>query len=85
MTQFAGTKRLLPTALALAAISAIATSASAQAQSAGAGSPDVGQAAPDFSLPGATRYGLLRAPVSLADFRGKTVALSFFVRARTKG
>jgi peroxiredoxin len=41
--------------------------------------------APDFALPGATRYGLLRDPVHLSDFRGKTVVLAFFYRARTKG
>lgn len=49
------------------------------------GSPAVGALAPDFALPGATRYGLLRAPVRLSDFRGKTVVLAFFIRARTKG
>lgn len=47
--------------------------------------PDVGSMAPDFALPGATRYGLLRDPVRLSDYRGKTVVLAFFYRARTKG
>jgi hypothetical protein len=47
--------------------------------------PEVGSMAPDFALPGATRYGLLRNPVRLSDFRGKTVVLAFFYRARTKG
>lgn len=47
--------------------------------------PAVGQTAPDFSAPGATRYGLLREPVKLSDFRGKTVVLAFFYKARTKG
>ena len=47
--------------------------------------PQVGQLAPDFSLPGATRYGLLRNPVRLSDFRGSTVVLAFFYQARTKG
>ena len=41
--------------------------------------------APDFTLPGADRYGLLRDPIKLSDFRGKTVVLAFFYRARTKG
>ncbi len=45
----------------------------------------VGQQAPDFALTGATRYGILRAPVRLSDFRGKTVVLAFFFKARTKG
>lgn len=48
-------------------------------------SPTVGQMAPDFSLPGATRYGLLAAPVTIAQYRGRTIALSFFFQARTKG
>jgi hypothetical protein len=47
--------------------------------------PQVGDAAPDFSLPGATRYGLLKTPVHLSDFRGSTVVLAFFYQARTKG
>jgi thioredoxin-dependent peroxiredoxin len=46
---------------------------------------DVGTVAPDFTLPGATRYGVLEHPVRLSDFRGKTVVLAFFIRARTKG
>jgi hypothetical protein len=45
----------------------------------------VGQSAPDFKAPGATRYGLLRDPVSLSDFSGKTVVIAFFYKARTKG
>jgi peroxiredoxin Q/BCP len=46
---------------------------------------EVGAAAPDFALPGATRYGVLKDPVRLSDFKGKTVVLAFFFRARTKG
>jgi hypothetical protein len=46
---------------------------------------DVGAVAPDFALPGATRYGVLRDPVRLSEFRGKTVVLAFFFRARTRG
>jgi thioredoxin-dependent peroxiredoxin len=45
----------------------------------------VGTDAPDFTLPGATRYGVLKAPVHLSDFKGKTVVLAFFYKARTKG
>jgi peroxiredoxin Q/BCP len=45
----------------------------------------VGRPAPDFALPGATRYGLLRDPVRLSDYRGETVVLAFFFKARTKG
>ena len=46
---------------------------------------EVGADAPDFALPGATRYGVLRDPVRLGDFKGKTVVLAFFFRARTRG
>lgn len=48
-------------------------------------SPAIGSLAPDFSIAAATRYGALRDPVRLSDFRGKTVVLAFFYRARTKG
>jgi len=46
---------------------------------------EVGVTAPDFTLPGGTRYGVLKAPVHLSDFKGKTVVLAFFYKARTKG
>jgi cytochrome oxidase Cu insertion factor (SCO1/SenC/PrrC family) len=45
----------------------------------------VGVVAPDFTLPGATRYGTLKTPIHLSDFKGKTVVLAFFYKARTKG
>jgi peroxiredoxin Q/BCP len=47
--------------------------------------PAVNSIAPDFTLTGATRYGVLKDPVRLSDFRGRTVVLAFFFRARTKG
>lgn len=50
-----------------------------------AAGPVVGDMAPDFALPGATRYGLLKNPVKLSDYRGSTVVLAFFYEARTKG
>ena len=46
---------------------------------------EVGAVAPDFALPGGTRYGVLKDPVRLSDFKGKTVVLAFFFRARTRG
>jgi len=46
---------------------------------------EVGATAPDFTLQGGTRYGVLKAPVHLSDFKGKTVVLAFFYKARTKG
>jgi len=73
-------------ALALGAVAASAQQPAAPAQPGGAAfAPTVGQSAPDFSLPGATRFGLLKEPVRLADFRGQIVVLAFFPKARTKG
>jgi hypothetical protein len=78
-------------ALAVIALSQAARAraqASTQASTPGAApsaSPPVGAMAPDFTLPGATRYGLLKAPVHLSDYRGQTVVLAFFYQARTKG
>lgn len=46
---------------------------------------EVGAPAPDFAIAGATRYGVLKDPVRLSDFKGKTVVLAFFFRARTRG
>ena len=45
----------------------------------------VGEMAPDFTITGATRYGILQEPVSLSDLRGDVVVLAFFFRARTPG
>lgn len=67
------------------ALSLAAASAAAQVPDAASPPPAVGQMAPDFSLRGATRYGLLASPVKLSDFRGKTVVIAFFYQARTKG
>jgi cytochrome oxidase Cu insertion factor (SCO1/SenC/PrrC family) len=61
-----------------------AQQASAPAAATPAG-PSVNSAAPDFTLGGATRYGLLKTPVTLSDYRGRTVVLAFFYQARTKG
>jgi len=72
-----------------AAIGVVLFGAVAGAQQPAPGSaataPDVGQNAPDFSLPGATRFGLLKNPIKLSDYRGQTVVIAFFPRARTKG
>ena len=45
----------------------------------------VGEVAPDFSLPGATRYGILQDQIQLSDLKGEVVVLAFFFRARTRG
>ena len=73
--------------LALAALLVVAASAAGAQQPAASAvpPPEVGSLAPDFALPGATRYGVLKDSVHLSDFRGKTVVLAFFYRARTKG
>ncbi|CAN5647951.1 hypothetical protein BH23GEM1_BH23GEM1_06760 [soil metagenome] len=47
--------------------------------------PMLGSMAPDFALPAATRYGLTARPFRLSDYRGETVVLAFFSRARTRG
>ena len=84
MTSYSTARR---TAVSLAAILLAGTAARAQQPAAAAvyPVPDVGAMAPDITLPGGTRYGLLRDPVHLSDYRGKTVVLAFFYRARTKG
>jgi thioredoxin-dependent peroxiredoxin len=73
-------------AVGLAVAALIGGAATARAQAGGAASaPDVGAMAPDFTLHGATRFGLLKDPVKLSDYRGQTVVLNFFPKARTKG
>jgi peroxiredoxin Q/BCP len=49
--------------------------------------PDVGQRAPDFSLPWANRdgEGPIESPYQLASDRGKTVVVAFYPRDFTKG
>ena len=64
------------------------TLAAQQAPVAAAPTPpplEVGAVAPDFTLPGATRYGVLKDPIKLSDFKGKTVVVAFFFKARTRG
>ena len=47
--------------------------------------PKVGEMAPDFSLPGATIDGVMKAPITLSKLKGQTVVVAFFPKARTKG
>jgi thioredoxin-dependent peroxiredoxin len=49
--------------------------------------PDVGQRAPDFSLPWANRDGVgpIESPYQLASDRGKTVVVAFYPRDFTNG
>jgi len=46
---------------------------------------EIGAVAPAFTMNGATRYGVLARPIRLSDFKGKTVVLAFFYKARTSG
>jgi hypothetical protein len=70
-------------AAAIAGVAGLAGFAPAAGQ--GSGLLEVGAEAPDFSLAGAVRHGVLAEPVTLSEYEGKTVVLSFFFRARTKG
>ncbi len=45
----------------------------------------VGDIAPEFSLPVSTKEGQGNVPARLRDFRGQTVVLAFFPKARTGG
>ena len=45
----------------------------------------VGTVAPDFEIPGGTQSGVLDESITLSDFRGKTVVIAFFYRARSGG
>ena len=87
------TRSAVTCALILAGAAPVASAQGQPAQPASPASPpsqqypplEVGAVAPDFALPGATRFGLLRDSVRLSDYRGKTVVLAFFFRARTRG
>lgn len=57
----------------------------AQPATAPAPGPVVGSMAPDFSLPAATRFGRTAEPFRLSQYRGQTLVLAFFSRARTRG
>ena len=70
---------------AAASLVAFGTSEGQAAPAPAPSGPNVNDVAPDFSLSGATRYGLLKTPVRLSDYRGRTVVLAFFYQARTKG
>ncbi|HEX9704885.1 MAG TPA: hypothetical protein VGA20_06530 [Gemmatimonadales bacterium] len=78
---------IVRTSACLAALAGLTAAAAAQQPQAQQQTPplEVGAIAPDFALPGATRFGVLRDPVRLSDLKGKTVVLAFFFRARTRG
>ena len=73
---------------ALLAAALVTSAAAASGQDAAAPPPSglkVGEMAPDFTLSGSTKDGVLPKPIHLADLRGGTVVLAFFPKARTKG
>jgi|SRR3954468_12001684 hypothetical protein len=69
----------------LIAIGGVAAAQAASSTAPAPTGPGVNDPAPDFSLNGADRYGLLKTPVKLSEYRGRTVVLAFFFQARTKG
>ncbi len=77
--------RRLTTIAALIAALVLAAPRDTTAQESGGGLIQVGEMAPDFTLTGATRHGVLREQVRLSDYRGETVVLAFFFRVRTRG
>ena len=74
-----------PRAWQLMAIALASVLGAARSEAQAAAGPAVGDIAPDFSLPAATREGVSSTPVSLSSLKGQTVVLAFFYKARTKG
>ena len=72
------------TALTLAALLVAPGTVRAQATAAAPGGPEVGQAAPDFTINVISKEGAAH-PVKLSSLRGQTVVLAFFPRVRTSG
>lgn len=71
------------TALGLAALLASFVP-SLSAQETGTPLP-VGTPAPDFALVGASAEGVLGDSIRPTDFRGQTLVIAFFFRARSSG
>lgn len=62
-----------------------APSAAAQVDDAAPGPLAVGTKAPDFTLVGADADGVLSDSIRPTDFRGHTLVIAFFYRARSSG
>ncbi|HEX9564264.1 MAG TPA: hypothetical protein VF981_09850 [Gemmatimonadaceae bacterium] len=71
--------------LGVALVALPATLAGAQQPARPEVGPKVGEMAPDFEFTGITRYGILANRQRLSDFRGQTVVLAFFPKARSRG
>ena len=78
-------KQLAGSCVAALLLASLASAQQPQEPAAQPTGPAVGEVAPDFTISGATRYGVLRDSIRLSDFRGKTVVLAFFPKARTTG
>jgi hypothetical protein len=76
---------LLTSALVLATVAGVAGAQTPAAAPATPVGPQVGDAAPDFTLPASTKDGKLAQPVQLSALKGQVVVLAFFPRARTGG
>ena len=78
-----------PLRVAAALVLGAASAASAQqpqpGDSAAAAIPAVGAMAPDFAFHAIDRNGIAEKPTRLSDYRGQTVVLWFFIKARTRG
>ncbi|MBX9929225.1 MAG: redoxin domain-containing protein [Gemmatimonadaceae bacterium] len=75
-----------PVLLVAAALAAVAIgSRPVAAQDAEKIGPQVGDVAPDFALPAASKDGVAAKQIRLSDLKGKLVVISFFPKARTKG
>jgi hypothetical protein len=46
---------------------------------------EVGEMAPDITVAGATRHGVLAEDITLGSLRGETVVIAFFFKVRTGG
>lgn len=77
--------RIVKAASLSAALALPAAAQQTPAPAAPPAGPSVGEMAPDFTGVGADKSGTLKAPIHLADLKGKTVVLAFFPRARTGG
>jgi len=82
---WAGQRWLVSASAVLLSLAAVAAGAQQPAAAPAPPMPNIGEMAPDFVVPAATRYGLLREPLRLSSLRGQTVVLAFFFKARTKG
>jgi thioredoxin-dependent peroxiredoxin len=76
-------RSLAGTALAAGALALMP--AAGQAQGAQNHFLSVGDKAPDIQVVGSTRYGTLKDPIHLSDFKGETVVVAFYFKARTPG